>query len=162
MDSCVRCGESALQAVRPVLQEVRPVLQEVRPVLQEVRPVLQEVRPVLQEVRPVLQEGFPPQATGEPEGVSLRRQLANPKGFPSAGNWRTRRGFPPQATGVSAKRRLLHVRSVSVPPTEELTLTPLACRRHRTYPFAVRRGVSHRGFPRPGDCEPVPLSEELR
>ncbi len=36
--------------------------------------------PALQEVRPVLQEGFPPQATGEPEGVSLRRRLA--KGFP--------------------------------------------------------------------------------
>ncbi len=40
MDEAVRCGESALQAVRPVLQE-----------------------------------GFPPQATGEPEGVSRHRGL---------------------------------------------------------------------------------------
>ncbi len=30
----------------------------------------------MQEVRPVLQEGFPPQATGESEGVSRPRALA--------------------------------------------------------------------------------------
>ena len=62
--------------------------------MQAVRPVpqfLTEGNPPqncsLQEVRPALQEGLPPQATGEPEGVSLRRQLANPKGLPNLGNF---------------------------------------------------------------------------
>jgi hypothetical protein len=41
-----------------------------------VRPQIFGWREVLQAVRPVLQEGFPPQATGEPGGVSRRRELS--------------------------------------------------------------------------------------